>query len=158
MRGAKGDGCLMKLKGCRLWYAQYYRDGKRYRVSTKTEVRAEAMAVLRKLTSDRDHGLAPLPEVRKLTYANLRAGLLANYEERGNRMVERADGTTTVMGLPQLDECFRLRLRPGASSSRCARQPEPETQSSIARSPVCAECSALRRKKGKFRACRSSEC
>ncbi|HZQ23395.1 MAG TPA: site-specific integrase [Terriglobales bacterium] len=107
MRGAKGDGCLMKLKGCRLWYAQYYRDGKRYRVSTKTEVRAEAMAVLRKLTSDRDHGLAPLPEVRKLTYANLRAGLLANYEERGNRMVERADGTTTVMGLPQLDEFFR---------------------------------------------------
>ena len=59
--------------------------------------------------SDRDRGLASITDARKLTYAALRAGLLASYVEKGNKSLAiRADGTETIAGLPQLDEFFEF--------------------------------------------------
>ena len=47
-------------------------------------------------------------DVKKIKYANLRAGLLASYTERGNKsLLTRADGEETVMGLAQLDAFFQ---------------------------------------------------
>jgi hypothetical protein len=43
MRRANGEGSLIKLKGCRFWYAQYYgRNGRKIRISTQTEVKQKA--------------------------------------------------------------------------------------------------------------------
>lgn len=56
---------------------------------------------------DRDHGIRPISDTRKISYADLRAGLLASYVERGNRSsTTRADGEETVNGLKQLDDFF----------------------------------------------------
>ena len=115
MRRSKGEGCLCKPnKNCKIWYAQYYdAAGRQVRVSTKTEIKQEALGVLRRLMGDRDRGLAPLNS--KLTYGELRAALLANYVERGNKSLRvLADGSETIVGLPQLDDyCGFVPDQPG---------------------------------------------
>jgi integrase len=118
MRRANGEGSLIKLKGCRFWYAQYYdRNGRKIRISTQTEVKQKALAILRKQMGDRDEGLAPLADVRKLTYRDLRSGLIANYIEKGNKsLIVRADGEETVPGLKQVDDFFKYSAEnPGPS-------------------------------------------
>ncbi len=122
MRRAKGEGSLLKIYGKKdpltgakkpiseNWFAQYYGgDGRQHRVSTGTPVKQKALAFLRKQMADRDRGLSPITDARKITYGDLRAGLLASYIERGNRsLVTRADGEDTIAGLPQLDAFFRF--------------------------------------------------
>jgi hypothetical protein len=105
---SKGEGSLLKRPGSPFWWVQYYTpDGRQVRVSSKSKVRMEALALLRKMMSDRDRGLSPITDARKLTYADLRSGLLASYIEKGNKsLATRADGTDTINGLPQLDEFF----------------------------------------------------
>jgi len=56
---------------------------------------------------DRDRGFSPLSDVKKIRYADLRKGLLANYTEKGNKSLRTmANGEETICGLPQLDEFF----------------------------------------------------
>ena len=107
MRRAKGEGSLLLLKGCKIFYAQFYQNGRKIRVSTGKRVKQEALVELRRLMGRADQGLTPITELRKITYADLRAGLMANYQEKGNRTLEqRADGTETIGGLKALDDFF----------------------------------------------------
>lgn len=104
---AHGEGSLLRRKGCRLWYAQFYRDGRRVRVSTGESVRQKALFALRRLMGDSERGLASPTELKKICYGDLRAALIANYTERGNKSLEqRADGRESIVGLPQLDKFF----------------------------------------------------
>jgi integrase len=104
---AHGEGSLLKRKGCQIWYAQYYRDGRQIRVSTGKSVKQEALGVLRRLMGDSERGLASPAELKKITYSDLRAALITNYTERGNKsLAQRADGTESIVGLPQLDKFF----------------------------------------------------
>ena len=106
-RRANGEGGLIKLKNCRYWYAQYYQDGRQIRVSTKTDVKAEAIQTLRKVMGDRDNGLAPVTDMRRLRYADLRSALIDSYVAQGNKSLkEKADGSETIAGLTALDEFF----------------------------------------------------
>lgn len=106
-RRANGDGGLIKIDGCRFWYAQYYQDGRQIRVSTKTDVKAEAIQTLRKLMGDRDNGLAPVTDMRRLRYADLRSALIDSYVAQGNKSLKsKADGSETIAGLTALDEFF----------------------------------------------------
>jgi Site-specific recombinase XerD len=104
----RGTGGLIKIKGCRYWYAQIYdRNGRQRRYSTKTTVKQEAQSVLRDLLTDKDRGVQFIGDVRKLHYADLRASLLQNYVERGNKSLQTmADGSETICGLKALDEFF----------------------------------------------------
>src|SRR5258708_9831850 len=103
----RGSGGLFKLNGCRFWYVQVYdRDGRPVRKSTRTEIKAEAMTFLRNMQVDRDKGLSI--ENKKVSYEELRAALLQNYVERGNKSLETmADGNETIWGLRDLDEFFK---------------------------------------------------
>jgi len=91
-RRTKGLGSLIKLKNpdgtdrSPFWQARFYDQmGNKISISTKTTVKQEAEAFLRKQMADvRDRGLAPLSDMRRIRYRDLRAGLLANYTERGN--------------------------------------------------------------------------
>ena len=106
-RRAKGEGGLFRVKGSRFWRAQYSHNGKLIRVSTKEKVKARALLILQGYIADAARGLAPLPEAQKLRYADLRRGLIANYEERGNRsLTTYADGAENINGLKQLDDFF----------------------------------------------------
>jgi len=104
----RGTGGLIKLKNCRYWYAQIYdKNGKQRRVSTKTEVKQEAQAVLRNLLVDKDRGVQFVGDVKKVRYADLRAALIQNYVERGNKsLMVTADSSETIWGLKALDEFF----------------------------------------------------
>jgi integrase len=103
----RGEGGLIKIRGCRFWYAQFYRDGRQIRVSTRTEVKEKAKKELRRLMGDTERGLIPENEVRRVRYSDLRAALLQNYVERGNKSLQTtADGSETIWGLKPLDEFF----------------------------------------------------
>ncbi len=102
-RRARGEGCLMRRPDSRLWWAQWYVNGKAVRKSTGTDVKAEALAKLRKFMGDTERGI-PMVD-GKLRYSELRAALIQDYVDEGNKSLElRADGTETIVGLPQLDE------------------------------------------------------
>jgi integrase len=109
MRRTKGQGSLIKLDNSPFWHARFYdQQGRKISVTTGTKVKQEAEAFLRKqMTEVRDNGQSPLSDIRKIRYADLRAGLLARYGEKGNKsLLTRADGEESVMGLPQLDAFF----------------------------------------------------
>jgi integrase len=107
-RRERGSGGLIKIKDCRYWYAIFQRDGRQVRVSTKTEVKAKALTKLRKLISDSERGITPESDLKKIKYAYLRAGLLANYNEQGKRSLQTlADGSETIWGLKPLDDFFK---------------------------------------------------
>jgi integrase len=106
-RRAKAEGSLLKIGTCRFWYASFYQHGRNVRISTRTSVRQKALAELRRLMGRSEAGLIPVTDLRKITYGQLRAGLISNYIERGNRSLEtRADGEETIGGLKALDEFF----------------------------------------------------
>jgi integrase len=103
----RGEGGLIKIRGCRFWYAQFYRDGRQIRVSTRIEVKEKAKKELRRLMGDTERGLILENEVRRVRYSDLRAALLQNYVERGNKSLQTtADGSETIWGLKPLDEFF----------------------------------------------------
>ncbi|HYM76115.1 MAG TPA: site-specific integrase [Candidatus Dormibacteraeota bacterium] len=110
-RRTKGLGSLIKLKNSPFWQARFYDQmGRKISISTKTTVKQVAEAFLRKQMADvRDRGLAPLSDMRRITYRDLRAGLLANYTEKGNKSLKmRPNGEETITGLPQLDAFFKF--------------------------------------------------
>jgi len=113
-RRERGEGGLIKIQGCRYWYAQFYREGRQIRISTKTEVKEEAKKSLRRFMGDTERGITPENELRKVRYADLRAALLQNYVERGNKSLQTmADGSETVWGLKPLDEYFEYKAKNG---------------------------------------------
>src|SRR5258708_33820511 len=118
-RRERGSGGLIKIRGCRWWYAQFYRQGRQIRVSTKTEIKEEAKKTLRRLMGDTERGITPENELRKVRYTDLRAALLQNYVERGNKSLQTmADGSETVWGLKSLDEFFGYKApKPGEPDS-----------------------------------------
>jgi len=89
------------------WVAQYYVDGQRFRKSTGTSVKAEAEAKLRDWMSASEKGLKPVPQTQGLTYAKLRADLLAYYAEKQHKSLKtKKDGTPYLFPLTALDNFF----------------------------------------------------
>jgi integrase len=119
VRRTKGQGSLIKVSNSPFFHARFYDgNGRKICITTGTKVKQEAEAFLRKqMSAVRDNRQSPLTDVKKIKYADLRAGLLASYTERGNKsLLTRADGEESVMGLPQLDSFFRYSdTNPGPS-------------------------------------------
>lgn len=70
-------------------------------------MKQEALGVLRRLMGDSERGLIPISDLKKVTYGNLRAALIANYQEKGNRtLYQTADGDETIGGLKALDSFY----------------------------------------------------
>src|SRR5713101_4581056 len=98
-----GEGGLI-LRG-RIWWCQYYVDGRQIRVSTQLTGKSEARSFLRRLMDSRDKGEVPVTDVKKLKYADLRQALIDSYDALGNKSLkERADGTESIAGLKALDD------------------------------------------------------
>lgn len=109
----KGEGSLLKLNGCDVWYAQFYRNGRQIRESTKVRGaktganRKEALRVLRSKMGRSELGFVPDSELDKIRYADLREALIANYTEKGNKsLYQTAEGGETICGLKALDSFF----------------------------------------------------
>jgi len=103
----RGSGGVIRLRGCRYWYAIFQRDGRQVRISTKTDVKAEALKTLRRLMGDSERGITPESELKKIKYSDLRAELLNHYNEQGKKSLQTlADGSETIWGLKPLDDFF----------------------------------------------------
>jgi integrase len=123
-RRTKGEGSLLLIKGCKIYYAQFYENGKQKRVSTGQRVKQKALAVLRRLVGDSERGLPSLADAQKIHYGDLRTALLANYTEKGNRSLEqRADGSETIVGLKQLDDFFGYKEGKHKNGKRYIKNP-----------------------------------
>jgi integrase len=105
----RGTGGLIKLTGCRYWYAQFYdQHGKQKRVSTRTAVKQDAQGILRNLMVANERGEPFVGDMKKLRYEDLRQALLHNYVERGNKSLEiYASGEETIWGLKSVDTFFK---------------------------------------------------
>lgn len=105
MKRERGEGGLFRMKNSRMWYGQWYKNGKQVRVSLKTDVKEEAKRELRRLMGESERGAAPENETRKHRYGNFRQALLDDYTRRGNKSLQTlADGTETIWGLSALDK------------------------------------------------------
>jgi integrase len=103
----RGEGGLFRMNGSRMWYGQWYREGKQVRVSLKTDVKEKAKRELRRLMGENEGGAAPENLTRKLRYGNLRQALLDDYTFRGNKSLQTLkDGSETIWGLAALDQFF----------------------------------------------------
>src|SRR5262249_11320076 len=92
----RGEGGLFKMKNSRMWYGQWYTNGKPIRVSLKTDIKEKAKRELRRLMGDSERGAAPENLTRKLRYGNLRQALLDDYTRRGNKSLQTlSDGKET---------------------------------------------------------------
>jgi integrase len=110
---------LFRVAGSKYWRAQYVHDGKVVRVSTEEHVKQKALAVLQRLMGDATRGLPPLPDAHKIHYTDLRRGLIADYEAKGNKsLTTTADGEDWINGLPQLDAFFDYPKTHGPSVTR----------------------------------------
>ena len=103
-RRGSGEGSVLRTKRSRFWYIQYYQNGRQVRVSSGTEVKQEALAMLRKLMAERDDGAPPANDIRRIRYADLRDAFISSYVAAGNKSLRtKADGTESIAGLSVLD-------------------------------------------------------
>ena len=103
----RGEGGLFHMKGSDNWYAQIYVNGKPKRVTTKTPIKEDAIGVLRRLQNEADAGKPFIGDLKKIRYGHLRAGLMQNYVEKGNKsLLADGDGDDFINGLGPLDDYF----------------------------------------------------
>ena len=109
----KGEGSLLALKGCDVWYAQFYRDSRQIRESTGVHGaqtganRKEALRVLRQKMGRSELGFIPDSELDKIRYAGLAGGTHFELPRKGNRsLYQTTEGEETICGLKALDTFF----------------------------------------------------
>ncbi len=90
-RRERGDGSLYRRPGTRYWWIAYSVAGKRVPESTGTTNRREAADVLRDRLSKVAAGQVTVQRPSRLTFEDLRAGLVEDYKQRGRRSLDRAE-------------------------------------------------------------------
>jgi integrase len=102
-----GEGGLFQITGSTKWYTKI--NGKRQ--STGTSVYADALEVLNQRKGRVALNIADPTEGAKLTYAQMRAGLLSHRRNHNARsLITRKNGTETIWGLDHLDAFFDVKL------------------------------------------------
>lgn len=102
-----GEGGLFQIAGSSKWYTKI--NGKRQ--STGTSVWADALEVLKQRQGRAALNIPDPTEGNKLTYEQMRAGLLSYRRNHNQRsLVKRRNGTETVWGLDHLDAFFEGKL------------------------------------------------
>jgi len=86
-----------------LWYAQFYQNGKKVRVTTGESVKQKAFTKLRILMGKADTGEKSPIELKNTRYAELREGLLNDYDAQERRSLYTTADGETVPGLKHLD-------------------------------------------------------
>jgi integrase len=108
----RGTGSIFRKKGTRFWQVSYYSsDGVQVQESSKSEKKSVAEALLRDRLLKAEQGL-PVAEMKKLSYADMRASLILDWEVKGNKGLKKyKDGEPWGLRL-HLDPFF------GGSSAR----------------------------------------
>jgi integrase len=102
-----GEGGLFQIAGSSKWYTKI--NGKRE--STGKSAWADALEVLKQRQGRVALNIPDPTEGAKLTYGQLREGLLSHRRNHNARsLVKRADGSETIWGLDHLDAFFEDKL------------------------------------------------
>ncbi len=104
-RRERGSGSLRKHKGSKNWFIRYYLpDGRRIEEPTGTPVKQRALALLQKRLAERELGVSPAQDLKKLSYESIRQSLLEDYVMKGRRSLR--NGRLSFGGLSHLDKFF----------------------------------------------------
>jgi integrase len=72
-----------------VWWIDYHVDGRRYRESSKSRKKSDALALLKLRVGEHATGQYVGAEVKRLTFEDLEAGVVASYELKGHRSLGR---------------------------------------------------------------------
>jgi integrase len=102
-RRARGEGGLFRMAGSKVWWTKI--NGTRQ--STGTRIKGEALEVLRKRQGRDLLGIADPADLRRITYEDARAALIADYKNNERASLKTLiDGTLTVDGMKYVDKFF----------------------------------------------------
>jgi len=71
------------------WWIDYHVDGRRYRESSKTRRRSDALALLKLRMGEHATGQYVATEVKRLTFEDLETVIVTSYERKGHRSLGR---------------------------------------------------------------------
>lgn len=104
-RRERGEGRLW-LKG-KIWWIQFYVNGRQVRESTRSKTKTVAERKLKRKLAQAEAGLIAPSSFRRLRYEEMRDALLADYRTNKRKSLFRnKDGAEYVCGLKYLDEFF----------------------------------------------------
>src|SRR5271170_2279875 len=85
----RGTGSIFKKKFSRFWQVSYYSiDGVQVQESSQSESKSVAEEILRDRLTKAAQGM-PVAEMKRLTYEDMRASLLLDYDTKGNKGLQR---------------------------------------------------------------------
>jgi integrase len=106
VRRGRGEGRIYR-RG-RIWWIQYYRNGRRVFESSGSENERTALNLLRRRLGQVAAGIAPLPHAQKISYENLRDALLADYAANRRKWLRIGKGGKPYLcGLSTLNVFFK---------------------------------------------------
>ena len=117
-RARRGSGSIYKPGGSRFYWIKYYRNSQAIRESSKSELKSVAQSLLDTRRKEMAQGANPAI-TNKLTYSDLRQGVIDFYENQGRRTLRVAKndikvgekiivkkGGKYIWGIPNLDAFF----------------------------------------------------
>jgi integrase len=138
-RARRGTGHLYRRK--RVWWIKWFdvKGRPQYRSSGSRE-REVAATMLREQLAQRDRGLDPLPDPRRVSVDDLLEGLLAEYRVNGRRSLDRA-----VLACSHLKRYFGGRGAAAVTGAHVVRYADHRIAEKAAAATVNRELAALRR-------------
>ena len=142
---AYGTGRIYKPEGCQFFYAEWRHNGKQYRTSTRTTSKMEAEQFLRKEIERCGIGQLPTNDIKKVTYEQLRDGLLKYAHEQNLKSLQvLSDGEETIWGMKALDEFFAGFKVPQITTTSARRFAEEREKQGIGNAAINRSLALLR--------------
>jgi integrase len=106
MSRPRGTGSVYLVPGSRYWHIKYYLNGEPIRESSKSQVKAVAVELLKTRHAEMGRGVDP-SVASKLSYEDIRKAMLERYANEERKSLRKTkDGKPTVWHLSALDEYF----------------------------------------------------
>ena len=101
----RGTGRVWQIS--RIWWVQYYSRGRQVRESSHSEMKMVAEKLLQRRLEEARVGATPAVKIEQVRYEHLREALYSDYKANGRKsLMRRADGSTYICGVSELDEFF----------------------------------------------------
>jgi len=130
---------MIYLRG-HTWWVKYYRDGKPYRESAKTEKETEAKKFLQRREGQVVDGNFQGLKVEKITFEDLKKDLINDYKLNAKRSLDRAE-----LSIKHLDASFKGMKVINITTNQVERYILKRKQAGACNGTVNRELSALRR-------------
>jgi integrase len=135
---ANGTGRIYK-RG-ETWWIDYGFRGNRHRESSRSTRKADAVALLRRRMEEMGRGRLVGPTAERVTFEDLRDGLVSDYEVNGRRSIDRAKGC-----LDRLGAFFGMARALDITTDRLNAYVLHRQEDGVARSTIRRELAILRR-------------